>query len=175
MDRRPSQSKTILILLVISLSGLMVDSLPNELSIPKSIDAIATLISIPNVGLIWWFALTIFDDNFRIKRIAWVGMIAETTGPILFWLSYIGFIGSVPAEIGSVTIAIALMLVCHAIWVGIASYRDDLIQPRRQVRVWIVALVVLTLGVVLIAQLTASREVTKLLRACVVFLSLIHI
>ena len=156
MDRRPSQSKMILILLAISLSGLMVASLPNELAMPKLVKAVADLISIPNVGLIWWFALSIFDDNFQIKRFAWAGMIAEISGPVLFWLSSIGAIGAVPIIIGYVTIAIALILVCNAIWVGIMSYRDDLIQPRRQIRIWIVGLVVFALAVVCLLYTSPS-------------------
>ena len=169
MDRTPSQSKRILVLLMISLSGLMISTLPSQILAWGPAKAIALLISIPNVGLIWWLALSIFDDKFQIRRFAWTGMIAETSGPILLWLSYIGVIRRIPAEIEYVTVAIALMLVCHATWVGIASYRDDLIQPRREARIWIVGLVVTTLGVVLIAQVTTSHNVSGLLRVGIAF------
>ena len=164
MDHAPSQSKKILILLMISLSGLMILALPSELLAWGPVKIVAQLVSIPNVGLIWWLALSVFDDKFRIGKFAWLGMIAETSGPILVWLSFMGVIGRAPAEIEYVTVAIALMLVCHAFWVGIVSYRDDLIQPRREARIWIVGMVVLTLGCVLIAQVTASSNVSSLLR-----------
>ena len=49
------------------------------------------------------------------------------------------------------------------------SYRDDLIQPRRQIRIWIVGLVVFALAVVLISQLIASRHITALLRVGIAF------
>jgi len=169
MDRSPSRSKRILVLLMISLSGLMISTLPSQFLAWGPIKAVAYLVSIPNVGLIWWLALSVFDDKFQIGRLAWTGMIAETSGPILMWLSYIGVIGRVPAEIKYMTVAIALMMVCHAVWVGIASYRDDLIQPRREARIWIVSLVVLTLGVVLIAQVTTSGNVSGLLRVGIAF------
>jgi AraC-like DNA-binding protein len=169
MDRAPSRSKRILVLLMISLSGLMISTLPAQFLAWGIVKAAANLISIPNVGLIWWLALSVFDDKFQIGKLAWTGMIAEISGPILMWLSYIGVIGRVPAEIEYVTVAIALVLVCHAIWVGIDSYRDDLIQPRREARVWIVSLVVLTLGVVLIAQVTTSGNVSGLLRVGIAF------
>ena len=169
MDRSPSRSKRILVLLMISLSGLMIATLPSQFLAWGPIKAVALLISIPNVGLIWWLALSVFDDKFQMGRLAWTGMIAETSGPILRWLSYIGVIGSVPAEIGYVTVAVALLLVGHAIWIGIASYRDDLIQPRREARIWVVGLVVTTLGVVLIAQVTTSSNVSGLLRVGIAF------
>ncbi len=169
MDRSPSRSKRILVLLMISLSGLMISTLPAQFLAWGPVKAAAFLISIPNVGLIWWLALSIFDDKFQIGRLAWTGMIAETSGPILLWLSYTRVIGRVPAEIEYVTVAIALMLVCHAVWMGVSSYRDDLIQPRREARIWIAGLVVTALGVVLIAQVTTTSNVSGLLRVGVVF------
>lgn len=169
MDRTRSRSKMILILLLISLSGLMIDTVPPELAPPMALKALAKLVSIPNVGLIWWLGLSIFDDKFRINKLAWTGMILETSGPVLMWLVYVGVIASVPKATEYVTIMIALALVFHLVWVGVASYRDDLIQPRREARVWIVVLVVLTLTLVLVAQLTTGRDVSGLLRMSIAF------
>lgn len=147
----------------------MISTLPAQFLAWGPVKAAALLISIPNVGLTWWLALSIFDDKFQIRGLAWTGMIAETSGPILLWLSYTKVIGHVPAEIEYVTVAIALMLVGHAIWVGIASYRDDLIQPRREARIWIASLVVTALGVVLVAQVTTTSNVSGLLRVGIAF------
>ncbi|MEP3050961.1 MAG: helix-turn-helix transcriptional regulator [Erythrobacter sp.] len=169
MDRTPSQSKRILVLLMVSLSGLMISALPSQLLAWGPIKLGANLVAIPNVGLIWWFALSVLDDKFQIGRLAWAGMIAAISGPVLMWLSYSGLIGTVPVAIDYVKVATPVLLIFHTAWVSIASYRDDLIQPRRQARVWIVGLLLITLAIVVIVQATTSGNVSRLLRVGIGF------
>ena len=164
-ERRWSRSKVIFILLAISNSGLMIDALPSALGLPHQLDLFCKLLAIPNVGLIWWLALSVCDDRFQLNSFAWAGMLLSSVGRIFWWLSDSGLIAGVPELILGFSALFEGALFLHMLWVGVSSYKDDLIEPRREARIWIAALIVVTLGVMIVAQQVMSSSEYGLLRA----------
>jgi len=164
-ERRWSRSKVIFILLAVSISGLMIDALPADLGLPHQLDLFCKLLAIPNVGLIWWLALSVCDDQFRINSLAWTGMLMSSVGRITWWLSDSGLITGPPELVLGFSALFEGLLFIHMLWVGVRSYKDDLIEPRREARIWIAALIVVTLGVMIGAQQVMSSAGYGLLRA----------
>ncbi len=164
-ERRWSRSKVIFVLLAISISGLMIDALPADLGLPHQLDLFCKLLAIPNVGLIWWLAISVCDDRFQINALAWTGMLLSSVGRIFWWLSDSGMITGVPELILGFSALFEGLLFIHILWVAVSSHKDDLIEPRREARIWIAALIVITLGVMIGAQQVMSSAGYGLLRA----------
>jgi len=142
----------------------MIDALPSDLGLPLQLDLFSKLLAIPNVGLIWWLALSVCDDQFRVNTFAWVGMLLSSVGRISWWLSDSGLIAGAPELILGFGALFEGALFLHMLWVGVSSYKDDLIEPRREARIWIAALIVVTLGVMIVAQQVMSSAGYGLLR-----------
>ena len=169
LERPSSKTKTIFILLTVSLSGLLVDALPPGLMVPETIDLTGKLLSIPNVGLIWWFTLLVFSDRFQIGAIAWAGMIISSSGRAGSWLFQVGLTAAPPWWYEYISLGMELTLILHSLWIGAVSHRGDLIQPRREARIWVAGSLIIALSIMVIAQQTTNPAFHGLLRVSISF------
>ncbi len=84
---------------------------------------------------IWWFALSLFDDDFRLGRLEW--------GVALVWIAlgvpnFYDFIHELPLSApwaAYTRLVIALGIVAHIVYRAVAGRRTDLVEERRRVRV----------------------------------------
>ena len=148
-----------------SVSGLLVDAMPPELPPSRLYEVIGKFISVPHIGLIWWFGLSLLDDRFRVDALASSGM-AVTMAMLMF--IYLGDIGLLPrpnAMYQYALLLVQLALIVHIIWVCFSGFRDDLINARRNFRLVIAALPATVLLIMLIVgYVIESWDVIKLIR-----------
>lgn len=140
VDRTRSLSKTILILLCFSSVGNLIDALPELLSFPQLYDVISKFMSAPQLGLIWWFSLSLLKEDFRLNTMAWLGMSLSTA---LLTFEFLGHIGLMPwyLFVSYYGLAIAkLAVIFHVMWESLLGFKDDLINPRRVLRLVLVFL-----------------------------------
>ena len=78
MEGTKSLSNWLLIAVLISLTGLYIDALPTGVALPDAYELPFEFISIFNIGLIWWLALSIMDDDFQLGFVTWVGTVSYT-------------------------------------------------------------------------------------------------
>ena len=150
-ERTHNRAKYILILLCISVSGLLVDALPPELPPPRLYEVIGKFLSAPNIGLIWWFGLSLLDDKFRLGPIAWAGMALPTFMLLFVFLGDVCLAPRPQPAYGYALDLIQLILVLHVIWVCISGFGDDLINARRNMRIWFAVLPAAVLLVLVVA------------------------
>ena len=62
----------------ICLSGMLLNTMPDWYEAPFSVVAIAWIIHIPNIVLLWLFALSLFQDDFEMRRLHWAAMAAQS-------------------------------------------------------------------------------------------------
>jgi len=169
MERTANRSKYILILLCISVSGLLVDAMPPELPPSRLYEVIGKFMSVPHLGLIWWFGLSLLDDKFRIDWLAWCGMGITTAMLMFVYLSDVGLLPRPGTAFGYISLLIELALVVHIMWTCFSGFRDDLINARRVLRLWIAVLPAGVLLVVIVASFTVENPyVIKLMRVAMV-------
>lgn len=100
-----------------------------------------------NVALLWLFCLSILQDDFKLRWMNWVGAFVLSLGTISVLL------GTGPVThplIGAFSAVAPFAAIAHIAWVAVSERGGDLVEPRRQVRLWIpVALVVAALVSVL--------------------------
>ncbi|MEL6666760.1 MAG: helix-turn-helix domain-containing protein [Pseudomonadota bacterium] len=122
--------------LCICLASMLANTLPEALDPPVAWRAIAWVVHIPNIGLLWLFGLSLMVDDFRLKPRHWAvlgaqfvmlsalqyGLMTEND-LLVFWFVMINRL-------------IGLSVLAHLFWVSIRDYRDDLVEGRRSTRLW---------------------------------------
>jgi len=163
-DRTYSRSKYILILLCISVSGLLVDDMPPELPPSRLYEVIGKFLSAPHIGLIWWFGLSLLDDKFRLGKIAWGGMVVSTLTLVFIFLGDVGLVPRPNSAFDYWLLLLQLVVALHVVWVCISGFRDDLVNARRNLRLWVAVLPAAVLFIVVASNSVLTRDGTDLLR-----------
>jgi AraC-like DNA-binding protein len=162
-DRTRNLSKSILILLCFSVVGNIIYNLPQALHPPQLYDVIAKFVSVPHVGLLWWFSLSLLKEGFRLNTAAWSGMCVSTALLIFFVLADLGLVPRYHLVIHLADDIIPLAVILHIMWVSFSGLKDDLINSRRILRLVIILLPVSNLLVGNVSLLIFdSDDVAKL-------------
>jgi AraC-like DNA-binding protein len=159
-ERTHNRSKYILVLLCISVCGRLVDAIPPELPPSRLWEVVGKFVSAPNIGLIWWFCLSIIDDKFRLGPLAWVGMLVPTFLLFLIFFGNVGLLNQTPIVVGYVLTITQIVMGLHIVWKCVTDYGNDLINARRSMRRWMAILPASILILVVISyQIFTGYEV----------------
>ena len=122
----------------IALAGMLLSTMPTWYDAPFAVRAIAWILHIPNIILLWLFALSLFQDEFEMRRIHWAALVATT-------ILVLGIQSSIYLGIQPVTYAtiaanriLGFGVLAHLFWTAWSGRRDDLIEARRRTRLWFV-------------------------------------
>ncbi|MEL6693213.1 MAG: AraC family transcriptional regulator [Pseudomonadota bacterium] len=122
--------------LCISLAAMLAHTLPAGLERPFAWQATAWALHTLNITMLWLFGLSLIVDGFRLKPIHWGTVIAHV---VILGVLQISLMTDAPLpefELVIVNRAIQLGVLAHLFWTSIKGYRDDLVEQRRQTRVW---------------------------------------
>jgi AraC-like DNA-binding protein len=164
-DSRHLLAARILVALALSIGVGCLSILPAAVP-PSAIDFGLRLASVPSIGLAWWFAWSILDDRFQLDWLKWAGLALTCIYPMYYSLAAAGV--SVPrlsplfSELG---IAPPLLVCLHMLWIAISGFRDDLLESRRRVRIWIVVAVALASLASVGAEYVPTATTVALLKA----------
>ncbi len=131
-DVRPARFGALLVISLINIVGADASA---TVSIPVWLQYGLSALSMNTAIFIWWFALSLFDDEFRLRRLEWTVAIV--------WLSlgvfnFNDFVLDLPlsAPWAAYTRSVmALGIVAHIVYRALAGRQTDLIEGRRRVRV----------------------------------------
>lgn len=151
-DARHLLQGKIAVALCISLSGMLINTMPLVMGLPASVHAAAWYLHMPNTVLLWMFGLSLYQDDFKLSRVHWAaffGIIAA-----LLFMVYSARLGWRTANIAGqiVNRAIGLGTLVHLLWVAISGWSDDLVESRRRTRLWFV------IGIAITAILVITGE-----------------
>lgn len=118
----------------ICLSGMLLSTMPSWYEPPILFRAIAWFLHIPNIVLLWLFALSLFQDDFKMRRMHWATLAATT-------VFVIGIQSSIYLEYQAMTFAsifanrvLGFSVLAHLFWTAWTGRKDDLIETRRRAR-----------------------------------------
>ncbi len=122
-------------LLVISLINIVGANEPGDAFFPIGLQYVLSALSMNTAIFIWWFALSLFDDDFRLGRLEW--------GVALVWLflglfNFNDFVLELPLSApwaAYMRSGMALGIVAHIVYRAVTGRRTDLVEGRRRVRV----------------------------------------
>ncbi len=154
----------------ISVGGQVLASLPTALALPAPLYLLCRCIGAWNVGLVWWLGRSLFDDRFRIDGREWLGMALLSVFQVLYLLQDVGApVPRIPDRFAEIGIIPPVFVTLHLVWVALGGLRDDLVQPRRRVRIQMVAVIVFASVVSLLAEWVPDPEIERTIRSVVFF------
>ncbi len=163
-DTRHVLQGQLLIALLVSVTSLALTNVPSAHSLPAPFLALAKAIGIPNLGLLWWFCLSLFRDDFRISQFQWAGLVALAITPFVYFLESIGYplpFGATVNALGSIP---PILMVIHVLWVALSERNVDLVEPRRRARLWIVFALLAALLVSLFSETMDGDHLPSIFR-----------
>jgi AraC-like DNA-binding protein len=168
-DNTKSLSRYLLIALCLSLTASLLMQLPHEWGGSALLRYTARFFDLPSTGLLWWFLLSLLNDDFKVGRLAWMGMMATLIPAIIFWLEDMGITLFLFPGVNYLNPIIFSALLLHILWVVLTGLKDDLVANRREARLWIVAFITFAAASSVIAGYTLEGQVQGLLRGSIVF------
>lgn len=131
--------------------------------LPEGPALLARALGVANVGLVWWFCLSLLRDDWRPGAAEWLGMAALCLAPLIYFLAWLGLPTPFPDAVSWYGSAAPLVMIAQVAWVAVAERQADLVEPRRRARVW---LVVACLAMLVVSL--ATEELTDPLAASLI-------
>ncbi len=150
-DKKTGQSAKLFLPLAVCLAGFLSGNTPDPaLRLSGLAGEMAHMLSGYAAVFIWWFCLACFDRDFRLRGLplaaglVWIAIASADRG-----LLGPGFAG---AGLSPLLIVLGFGIVAHLVWRLLQDREGDLIEKRRDARIWVVIL----LGGQLLADLLAD-------------------
>jgi AraC-like DNA-binding protein len=154
----------LLIALLVSVSFLALAIAPGANLLPSPLLIVAKLAGIANLGLLWWFCLSLLRDDFEIGALQWAGLVALGCVPAVYFLEYLGFTLPFSATVNMLGSIPPIVMIGHVIWVALSERNSDLVENRRRVRLWMVFAPLAALIISLITELVENAHLASILR-----------
>jgi AraC-like DNA-binding protein len=143
----------------LSLIALFVTMAPQSLGVPSAMQSFSGIIAIPHLICVWLFALSLFEQDFKMEPWHWlVGVIY--CGPLLWIELYgVGAVAKATLWVLHMATVFSLLLMGHLVFVTLRGRTDDLLEKRRSARIYFVLVVVFVAVVTALADpLTLGRS-----------------
>lgn len=150
--------------LLLSLTFLALAIAPGSDVLPAPLLSIFRAIGIPNLGLLWWFCLTLLRDDFRIGALEWAGLIILAFAPAFYLIESLGYNLPFSQAVHTSGSIIPMLMVGHVVWVALSERNTDLVEHRRRARLWIVFAPLTALLVSLFSETMESNHLASILR-----------
>ena len=143
-DRKNSTPALYVICVTITVAALLLVTAPAELGLPRTPYVIIHLIDVPNIAFIWWLGLSMFEDDFKLNKWHWAIFLLYAGLILIYRLLEYGVIASVSPIFNLFVDIVTLGMIAHLFLVAIKGRADDLIAPRRRLRLYFI--IALTIG-----------------------------
>lgn len=171
-DGRKFPPAIYIVLATVTIACMLLGTSLPELQLPQPFHSLVRFGDVGNIVFIWWLGLAIFQDNFRLRWPHWAVMAINCT--VLLPSRFMELRGQEyfhpVLNYGLDIITVGIM--GHLIFVVLKGRADDLIEPRRRLRLYfILAMVTATLTAVFAENLlqTNHHEFLQTLRCIIIF------
>lgn len=171
-DGRKFPPTVYIVLATVAIACMLLGTSLADLRLPQPFHAIVRFGDVGNIVFIWWLGLAIFQDDFRLRWYHWTVLILNCAVLIpnrfmeLQGQDYINPILNYGLDL------ITVGIMGHLIFVTLKGRADDLIEPRRRLRLYFVlAMVIATLSAVFAENLLTNShpEFLQTLRCIIIF------
>ncbi len=148
-DARHLIQGRIVIILGVTLGTMLLTTAPDLVRPPTPAFEILRVFDTPNIVFIWWFGLSLFEDDFKLRRIHWAGLCFYLACGLPLRIEYLMDVRVVPFVFDIAGRAVSIAMLAHLFWNTLSGWRDDLIEARRRTRLWYVIATALAASLVL--------------------------
>ena len=166
-DARGIEQGRLFAALALSVSGQQLAGLADVDQIPWGVQCLARIVGVPNVGLAWWFCLSLLRDGRRRSAADWLGMAALSLAPLSYFLEWLGLSTPYRSGISAYGSLAPLAMVGQVTWVALRGRGADLVEPRRRARVWLVVGCLTALVISLVTEEMTNHLAASLIRNAV--------
>lgn len=157
-DAKNSKPARFAALLSLSATALLLGTPHPDLVLPIIPHTIVRFLDVPSVIFAWWFGRALFEDDFTLGALEWTVMVVLIIPIILFRLDELGLIDKLPEWLIFLSSGISIALMAHLIYVTIQGRHDDMIETRRQVRLYFLIALALSTIIILISERLFSQH-----------------
>ncbi|MEO1240996.1 MAG: helix-turn-helix domain-containing protein [Pseudomonadota bacterium] len=131
ISRAPTLRRWLAVIFITATSAYILQSAPDIIPLGGMLDRVTKAMAILNTVFFWWFARSLFEDDFRWTWLKVAPFIALTVmhAPLAF-----GDLADVSRIEMVVHSALSITLLGHAVWIALNNRDDDLVDPRRRFR-----------------------------------------
>lgn len=158
-DTKRSQQSIIVTLLCVSLSAMLLNTAPSELRPPEPAFYVLRIIDGPNIVFLWWFGLSLFDDDFKLGKLEWGALAAVLLAIIPMRIMAMGGATEFPLSLTICNRFLSFAMMGHLMWKAFSGRGDDLIEARRRMRI----LFTIGLAVACVAVVATEMTVSEIL------------
>lgn len=175
-DAKEIKSSLYLIGLGVTLTATLISYTLEPIRLSGLLYTLARIIDIPNIIFVWFFSLSLFNDEFEIKWKYWsvaglyVGLVA------LLRFGQFNIIPQHPYALLVIIDLLALLIVIHLMMITLAGRRDDLLEARRRSRFYFVITLAFTILIYALSDVllvTPYAELVPTIKATIVLPSII--
>ncbi|MFZ4689958.1 MAG: helix-turn-helix domain-containing protein [Polymorphobacter sp.] len=163
-DARRIIQGQLLIALLVSLTCLALTLAPGTNLLPSPLLLSARAIGMSNLGLLWWFCLSLLRDDFKIGRLEWAGFVAFTCVPAFYVIESTGISLPFSPTVNAYGSIPPVVMIGHVIWVALLQRNSDLVENRRTVRLWMAFAPLATLVISLVSESMDNAHLAAILR-----------
>lgn len=152
-DARHLIQGRIVIILGITLGSMLLSTAPPEIRPERPLYEILRLIDTANIVFVWWFSLSLFEDDFKLRRLHWLVLGAYLGSALPLRIEYLSGYSVVPFIFDVFVRLISIAMVVHMLWTALSGWKDDLIEARRRTRLWYVVVTAIATALVVIGEI----------------------
>jgi len=157
-DARHLIQGRIVVVLCATLGAMLLSTAPELLRPPSPVYEGLRVIDTANIVFLWWFGLSLFEDDFRLRGLHWgvLGIYLVTGLPAR--VNHL--LGHEPLWIGIDVIlrVVSVGMILHLFWTAFAGWRDDLIEARRRTRLWYTIATAIAAALIVIGEVVYSLQ-----------------
>jgi len=125
-------------LVAFSVASMLLSMTPAEFQLPAALQIIFHTLDSPSIVFIWWFGLAMFQEGFELGAKEWLVFVIYTGMMMYYRLAGFGMALTFPPGFDLIADILTLGMMLHLFYVIIVGHRDDLIEPRRRLRIYFV-------------------------------------
>lgn len=159
-------------LMALSVGAMVIATPYPGLELPYPLHAAFRFIDAANIVFIWWFGRALFEDDFHLGWLEWLGfvvVIVPTLSYRLYELNITDLSLMAPPIVGS---SLSALLIAHLIYVTVSGRHDDVIERRRRMRFYFVLGLCIATLVIIISERVLSESYAvqiSILRTAIIF------
>lgn len=158
-DARHLIQGRIAVILCLTLGAMLLSTAPAAVRPPDPALFALRVFDTANIVFLWWFGLSLFEDNFKLTRLHWAGLGLYLIVGLPMRVFYLAGMESWPFVFDVFIRALSIAMIIHLFWTALSGWRDDLIESRRRTRLWF------TVAIAIAASLITGGEMIYSLQA----------
>lgn len=171
-DGRNFRPTLYIVLTTLTVAFMLLGTSRPELQLPQPLHITVRFFDVGNIVFIWWLGLAIFQDDFRLRWPHWAVFALNFGALIPNRFMELQGGGPLPPVINYSLDFVTVGTMVHLAYVALKGRADDLIEPRRRLRLYFVlALVVVTLTAIFAENLlqVSHPEFLTTFRCMIIF------